>query len=300
MRSFSELLPQHRAIFYILFAAFNFSLMGVFVKLSSQNFTSIEVSFYRFFVTFLILVFISRGRLREFKSCNLLAHFYRSLSGAIAIFGYFYAISVLHLGTAVILNYTSPIWMIVIGSLIFRENISKVNVIGVFISFVGILLIFQPEVERDQVLPTFIGLSSGMFAAMAYFGVRKLGQLGESSKVVVFYFSAFSTLMTFVVMVVDYLVYGRGFNFPNLLSGSYVFGVGFFSFVAQIYLTKALILGNTFQVSALSYLNPVLAWIFGVSFLGDIFDFLSFSGIILIILSGVLVAFYGSRRIERR
>ena len=52
--------------------------------------------------------------------------------------------------------------------------------------------------------PAFIGLLGGFGAGMAYTFVRKLGKNGVKGPIIVFFFSLFSTVVTFPFFIISY------------------------------------------------------------------------------------------------
>ena len=96
----------------MLVAGFLFGCMSVFVKLGAQYFSDTELVFYRSFVGLLLIYAIIRQQRGSVATAHLGGHLWRSISGTIAMLLFFYCITVLPLATAVTLNYTSPLFLI--------------------------------------------------------------------------------------------------------------------------------------------------------------------------------------------
>ena len=95
----------------MVLATLLFATMGVCVKLASAYYGAGEIVMYRGLVgtTFLFLMAKTRGL--PLKTSVPAMHFWRSLSGVIALSLWFFAISKLPLATAMTLNYMSSVWM---------------------------------------------------------------------------------------------------------------------------------------------------------------------------------------------
>src|SRR6185369_10719404 len=95
----------------MVLASFLFATMGVCVKLASADYTPGEIMFYRGLMGALLMWQLSRHRGVSLKTSVPATHFWRSLSGVIAMFLWFYALGKLPVATAMTLNYMSSVWM---------------------------------------------------------------------------------------------------------------------------------------------------------------------------------------------
>ena len=91
---------------WMIVAGILFSLMGVFVKLGAQYFSSAELVFYRSLFGLLVIYLIIRVQKFPIATPNWKMHLWRGLSGFFALMLFFYAITALPLATAITLNYT--------------------------------------------------------------------------------------------------------------------------------------------------------------------------------------------------
>ena len=90
------------------------------------------------------------------------------------LIGYFYAMIKLPLATAVTLNYTSPIWLALLSTLLLGERFRPRLVLAIVVGFAGIALLLRPTMSAENAHAGLIGLASGFFAACAYVNVKKL------------------------------------------------------------------------------------------------------------------------------
>ena len=192
-------------------AGFLFSIMGACVKWAGQYYGIAEIVFYRSLIGAVILYgFVlwrrsparagalsvsgatSRVHTLSLATPHAGMHFRRSVNGTIALALWFYATTLLPLGTAMTLNYASSIYLAaaVIGIAIHqRRQVDVKLAAAVLVGFVGVLLVLQPSFSHDQGFAALAGLLSGVFAAVAYWHLRDLGRLGEPEWRTVFYFS---------------------------------------------------------------------------------------------------------------
>jgi drug/metabolite transporter (DMT)-like permease len=195
---------------------------------------------------------------------------------------FFYTISLLPLATAVTLNYTSPLFLASFLTLILRERFHRVMIFTLIIGFLGVILLLQPTLGKDQLLGVVLGLLSGILAGFAHLNIKQLVGLGEPEWRVVFYFSLISTLGAGVWMLVHRFHPITFENFWILL------GLGACATLAQLALTRAYHTGKTLIVGNLAYTTVVFASLLGVIIWNEILHPISWVGIALIILSGIL------------
>ena len=279
-----------KGILYILMAAFGFSLMSLFVKLAG-DLPAMQKAFFRNFVA---MIFVMIMMLREKVGFippkehipDLLG---RSFFGTLGLVCNFYALGTLNLSDANMLNKLSPFFAIIFSVFLLREKPKFVQLIGVTVAFVGSLFIIKPGFENPQVLPAVAGLVGGMGAGIAYTLVRRLGKKQENSRRIVFFFSAFSCLLCLPFLIIQY-------RHMSLLQLVYLILAGTFACVGQIGITKAYICAPAREISVYDYTQVIFAATLGFFVFGDIPDFLSIIGYILICGAGVAMFFYNKKR----
>lgn len=265
----------------MLVAGFLFGCMGVFVKLGAPYFSNVELVFYRSFVGLIIMYVIYRQRGGTLVTPQWRGHLWRGVSGSIALLLFFYCITVLPLATAVTLNYTSPLFLAMLITVVFKEHFHTPLIIAIVLGFVGMIFLLHPTFERNQIIPGLLGLISGFFAGIAMLNVRELGRNGEPEWRVVFYFSLISTLVSGTIMLFGEVHTVTLQGLPILLA------LGSSATFAQLALTRAYRTGKTLVASSLSYSAVVFATLFGILLWGEVLSPSSWIGMALIISSGI-------------
>ena len=79
--------------------------------------------------------------------------------------------------------------------------------IAIAIAFIGALFIIKPTFGNENIIASMAGFIGGMCAGAAYTCVRQLGIMGENGKLIVFLFSAFSSLVKAEYSVVSLITY---------------------------------------------------------------------------------------------
>jgi drug/metabolite transporter (DMT)-like permease len=265
---------------WMVVASLLFACMGVCVKYAAQTHSAVEITFYRSFISLLLMFCLVRLRGVPLATPHWRWQISRGVVGFIALFSYFYAITLLPLATAVTLNYTSAIFLAIylaLAGMRLRAGILGALLVGLL----GVALLLRPTLGAEQLLGGLVGLGSGVLAGMAYFSVRELGERGEPEARTVFYFSLVSS-----VCGGGWLLFSE-LHAVDLHSGLLLLGVACFATVAQLAMTRAYTRGKTLMSAALAYSTVIFSSLFGALFWGEVLDGEAWFAIGLIILSGI-------------
>ena len=209
----------------------------------------------------------------------------RAFFGTVGMFGNFYAIDHLVLADANMLNKLSPFFAIIFSIFLLRERPSAMQVAGVLTALLGSALIIKPGFEGVPLVPSLAGFVSGAAAGLAYTFVRKLGQRGENSLRIVFYFSLFSTLITLPFFLLS----------PVRLTGHQLLMLllcGCSACIGQFGITQAYLLAPAKEISVYDYTQILFAAALGYIFFRQIPDGWSVVGYVLICGAGVGMFLY--------
>jgi S-adenosylmethionine uptake transporter len=265
---------------WMIAASLLFACMGVCVKLAAETHSAVEITFYRSFISLVMMYGLVRLHGVRLATPHWRWQISRGVVGFSALFAYFYAIIMLPLATAVTLNYTSAIFLAIYLALAGMRM--SVGILGaLFVGLLGVAMLLKPTLHADQLGAGLIGLGSGVLAGMAYFSVRELGARGEPEVRTVFYFSLVSSVCAALWLLFSEL------HAVDLRSGMLLLGVASFATAAQLAMTRAYTRGKTLLSAALAYSTVIFSSLFGALFWGEVLDASAWLAIGLIILSGV-------------
>ena len=213
--------------------------------------------------------------------------FMRSFCGTVGLICNFYAVDHLNIADANILNKLSPFFAILMSYFVLKEKANKVEWLCVATAFTGALFVVKPSFSMEFV-NAMIGVLGGFGAGVAYTFVRKLGKQGERGPVIVMVFSAFSCICTLPFFIFQYEPMSAQQWMILILAGCSAAG-------GQIFITKAYTKAPAKEISVFDYTQVIFAALLGFVFLGQIPDWMSVIGYIIIIGSAVFKWNYMNR-----
>ena len=273
-----------RGAFYMVAAALLFVGVGVCVRILSASLPNEMVVFFRsFFGLVALLPLVWHRGLANLKTRNFRGHLVRGIAGVAAMYCYFYAVAYLPLAEAVLLNYTTPLFVPFIAALWLHERVPPKLWAAIGAGFLGILFILRPG--QDLFAPVaLIGLASGVLAAFAMTGVRRLTHTEPVFRIV-FYFSLVSTVIAAAPLPVRWQT-------PDASLWLLLIVMGVMASFGQLLLTRAYACAPAAQVGPFSYAAVVFAAVVGWILWGEVLDVFSFIGAALVCLGGALTIRY--------
>ena len=265
-----------KGILFILLAAFFFSLMSVFVRLSGDV-PTMQKAFFRNIVAAAValIILIRSGIGRPLRRDNFPPLLLRSIFGTAGILANFWAVDHLGIADANMLNKLSPFFAILMSIFILGEKPSRIEWLSVLLAFIGAAFVAKPSSGIISV-PALVGAFGGFAAGTAYTFVRRLGLQGVKGPVVVAFFSLFSTIVLLPNLLLNYTPMTPGQFACLLLAGCSAAG-------GQLSVTAAYQHAPARDISVFDYSQVVYAALFGIFLFGEFPDAWSVLGYVIII-----------------
>lgn len=281
-----NLTQKQKGILCIISAAFFFSLMNAFVRLSG-DIPSIQKSFFR---NLIAMIFAAALLLRKREKITLNKEdirflLLRSFFGTVGILCNFYAVDHMVLADASMLNKMSPFFAILFSFFLLKEKVSLFQALAVLSAFVGSLFILKPSGQSLSLFPACIGLLGGMGAGIAYTMVRILGKRKIQGPFIVFFFSAFSCLV-----VLPYLLFA--YHPMSLRQLLLLLGAGLAASGGQFSITAAYCFAPAREISVYDYSQILFSALLGFFLFGQLPDIFSWIGYLIICAAAVAMFFY--------
>ena len=152
----------------------SFSAMAVAGRAVAPVLDTFELMTWRSVIGFVIVVSIGglMGRLGQIRFNRLGTHTIRNIFHFTGQNLWFWAITVIPLAQAVALEFTTPLWVILLAPMLLGERITRTRALSAVLGFVGILIVARPDLT--QVNPGVLAAAGSAigFAGSAIFTKR--------------------------------------------------------------------------------------------------------------------------------
>ncbi len=294
-----------KGVFYMMLSAVGLSLFSLFAKLGSESVSFFLLTCLRFIVPLLLIlpyVLIKVGVPKFSHMGNFHLQLGRVLCILVYQYGIFYYLTQSSLLNATVLQNTGPLFIPLLERAFMGHSIKKKMIIGLAISFIGVLFILSPGHGIISWV-SIIGLIAalGQAGSQIFFGIQTKAERSETNLFYLFFFSSLVSILVFFVAAPFY--HGYDFEFESLkLSDE-----KFYWFLLALGLAS--ISNQSFRGAAYRYARPgVLAPIFYFSVIvSGLLDWWIFQhlpnrwvliGAFLVVLGGVIP--FTKRKIHER
>ena len=180
-----------KAVFYMTGAIASFVAMAVAGRAVSFQLDTFEIMLFRSFIGFLLVLgfILVRGEGKNISRRHMGVHVVRNLFHFSGQNLWFFALTVIPLAQVFALEFTTPLWILILSPLILGERLSRKKISVGLIGFGGALLVAQPAMSGLS-----LGVISAALAAVGFAGsivlTKKLTQ-SETILTVLFYMTLF-------------------------------------------------------------------------------------------------------------
>lgn len=247
--------PTLRAALWMVGAIAAFTSMAIAGRAASLDLDTFEIMLYRSCVGFLVVLVVARacGTLRQIRFAHMTTHTARNVAHFTGQNLWFYAITVIPLAQVFALEFTSPIWVIILSPFILREKITPIGAIAAVAGFVGILIVARPGAATLNAGFVAAALCAIGFAFTIIF-TRKLTRT-ETITSILFFLTGMQALFGLVMAGYD-----GDIAFPSMATLPWVIGIGFAGLIAHFCLTTALSIAPATVVIPMDFARlPIIA-----------------------------------------
>ena len=265
-----------------------FSLANICVK-QVAHIPAMETVFFRCVIaTAFCMIGLHRAG-ADWRGTNHALLLLRGLFGTTALFLFFVTLQNMPLASAMTIQYLSPIFTTVIAIFVLREGVARLQWLFYAIAFAGVLLIerFDPRISP---LLLVIGIVSAFCSGMAYNLVRTM-KGREHPLTVVLHFQLVGVVAGFISLFFDW-------RMPVAWDWFYLFLIGVFSQLGQIFLTNALQKERVAGVAIISYTGLIYALLAGSIIFNEPQSAESLAGMLLVVFGVLLSVVYSNRKRE--
>lgn len=222
----------------------------------------IEIVFFRhLFGLVLCLPWLIHKGPAALKTTHLPMYWVRALCALCGGMAWAYAVGAMHLADAVAINFTLPLFAIVLAILFLGERVGLHRGIATLVGFAGVLVILRPGVIEFS-LPAMLALAAALSGATANTLIKILVR-SETPGLIIFYMHAMVTGLAAIPVIFFWTT-------PGLADLPWLVGVAV-GFTTSIYCrTRALALAETTAILPLEFIRLPLAAAIGFILFAEI------------------------------
>ncbi|MFN6925299.1 MAG: DMT family transporter [Tabrizicola sp.] len=213
----------------------------------------------------------------------------RALFLILSTFSFVSGIAVMPVADALAIAFVEPFILLILGSLIFGDQVGPRRIAACAVGFGGALLVIQPSIQVFGLVALW-PLGTAFFFAF-YMLVTRAISAWMHPVAMQFHTSWTGLLMCLPVML---LANGSGIGpldpvWPEGLNWLWIAGVGFWAAVSHMSMTYALKYAPSATLAPLHYSEIVVAVILGYLIFGDFPNAMTWAGIAIIVSSGLYI-----------
>ena len=266
-----------KAVAFMTGAIASFSAMAVAGREVSFELDTFEIMMYRSFVGIALVLALGWyfGTLGQITRRHMGTHFTRNIAHFTGQNLWFYAVTVIPLTQLFALEFTSPLWVLLLSPMVLGERLTRMRVLAAVMGFVGILIITRPWEYGISFGITTAALSAVAFAWTTLM-TKKLTRT-ESVTCVLFYLTVMQAVFGIICAGYD-----GDIAIPSLTALPYVLVIALCGLLAHFCITSALSVAPATVVIPVDFARlPVIA-VIGMLAYGEALDILVLAGAVLI------------------
>ncbi|MCR0982078.1 DMT family transporter [Roseomonas populi] len=277
-----------RAILCVTGSAGFFALAAAAVKALQGAVPLAETVFFRNALTLPVLLLLAHltapgGLRRALRTRHPRRHLERLVGGLVGMFGSFYGYVHLPLATVTALNFTMPLFLVLLSVLLLRERVGMGRVAVILAGFLGVLLMVQPGGGGGLHPGAVAGvLAAALGWAYAMVSIRQMGEAGEPGITIVLWFAIGAALVSGIMAV-------PGWVTPTPWQWGMLLVVGLVSVVAQLLMTAAYRAAETTLLAPFEYSAILWTTALGVLFWSEVPDGWDLAGFVLLVGAGLAI-----------
>lgn len=265
--------PAFRAALWMSGSIASFSLMAIAGKQIGHQLDSFEIMTARSAIGFCLVLLLAAttGRLSEISADRLSGHLLRNLIHFTGQNLWFWALTMIPLAQLFALEFTQPIWVILLSPLLLGEHLTRVRALSALLGFIGVIIVARPDLGHLD-LGLLAAAGSALFFAATNIATKKLTK-GQSIIAILFWL----TLMQFGLGLAASLADGV-IHLPTWATLPWLVVIGFCGLTAHYALTSALSLAPASYVIPLDFLRLPLIAVVGAVLYAEPLDPFVFAG----------------------
>ena len=267
------------AAIWMVGAIVSFTLMAVAGRFTSSELDTFELMMFRSLIGVILVLVVGAyfDTLDQINFKKIHLHVFRNLFHFTGQNLWFFAIATIPLAQVVALEFTTPVWVILLAPVFLGERLSKTKLLAAFIGFSGIWIVARPDFAMIEP-----GVLSAAASAIGFAGAMiftKILTRTASITCILFWLVALQAVFGIVTAGWD-----GDITLPSLSILPWVVVVAICGLTAHLSITTALTLAPASIVGPIDFFRLPIVFIVGMVFFSEPFE-------LMILLGGGLILF---------
>ncbi|WP_299404549.1 DMT family transporter [uncultured Roseobacter sp.] len=247
--------PTFKAALWMMGSIASFSSMAVAGRELASELDTFEIMMYRSLFGTLIVVFLAAvtGTWRQINTGNMPVHIIRNMAHFTGQNLWFYAVTVIPLAQVFALEFTSPLWVIVLSPFLLGERLTFTRGVAAVMGFIGILIVARPDMAGLNA-GVVTAASSAIFFALTIMFTKRLTRT-QSITCILFYLTTMQLVFGIVAAGYD-----GDIALPSSQGLPFVMLIGAAGLMAHYCMTNALAIAPATVVVPIDFIRlPAIA-----------------------------------------
>ena len=244
-----------RAALWMIGAIVSFTSMAVAGRAVSLELDTFEIMMFRSLIGIVIVLVVGSiaGTLGQVNRQQFGLHMVRNAAHFTGQNLWFFALPLIPLTQLFALEFTSPIWVILLAPIMLDERLTRIGVISAFLGFIGVMIVTQPFETGLSTGTVAAACAAIAFAFTAIF-TRKLTRT-QSITCILFWLTVLQAIFGIIFAGFD-----GDIALPSMTALPWLILIGFAGLIAHFCLTTALSLAPANIVMPIDFIRlPVIA-----------------------------------------
>ena len=266
-----------RAATWMIGAIAAFTAMAIAGRAVSFELDTFEIMMYRSMIGLIVVLFVSRsaGTHLQITRQHISLQVARNLSHFAGQNLWFFALPLIPLAQLFALEFTAPLWALLLAPLVLGERLTRPRVIAAALGFVGILIVARPSPETLSIGVVAAAIAAIGFAGTAVF-TRRLTRT-QTLTCILFWMTALQSIFGLICAGYDLDI-----AIPSASSAPWIVVIALAGLVAHFCLTTALSIAPATIVMPVDFARLPLIALIGMLFYNEPISIFVFLGALVI------------------
>lgn len=254
---------------WMLIAVISFCVMAIGIKEMSNEINSFQIIFYRSLIGLVTIISLFKSRLSKPTFLMIKEHLFRNVFHLIGQYGWILGIIYLSLAEVTAIEFSVPIWILLIASVFLKEKLTSIKIISMLLGFAGVLFILRPGIEIISI-KSIIVLLSAISYAIAHTSTKKLTNKYSSLDIVF--------IMCLIQIPISFCFVLTNWSSPNFSDFFWLVLVGISAITAHFAMAEAMKKEDISSIISLDYFRLPILIIIGIVMYDEEFKFIYLIG----------------------